>query len=300
MNMTHGAHLRWSAHRRAFTLTELLVVIAILAVLSALTVIAVRGISRSARLSSATNTVTAALDTARAIAMRDNKLVLVAFRAKPISETEQVIEAITAEFSGSSYRVGGFVADRFIPVADVAARELPRSVKVGAPFYATADSVWEVNTDFRALRQSPAEAAGAIMAVMFGPDGTTVTDNSRTDSNFIFIDYNNDGLQRQNSMDYTNLGGDNPVSGYCDSLAGNRFFCQAQFDDEPYVTFAPFLVVFDDEQAREELDTSGWSDSQVKAYGPDLSPLGTDGLTAWISLNSNRIHFNRYSGVVMK
>ena len=121
-------------------------------------------------------------------------------------------------------------------------------------------------------------------------DGTTVTDNARTDSRFIFVDFDSDGLQRQGSTDYSNLGGDDPVAGYCDSPAGTLFFCQAQFDDEPYLTFAPFLVVFDDEQAREELNTSTWSDAAIKSAA--ISP--------WITDNANRIHFNRYSGVVMK
>ena len=64
---------------RGFTLVELLMVMGVIGVLSTLTLVSIRAIARDVRLSSATNTVMAALDNARALAMKRNKPVLVAF-----------------------------------------------------------------------------------------------------------------------------------------------------------------------------------------------------------------------------
>ena len=73
-----------------FTLTELLVVMGIVIVLATLTVMGVRGIARSARLASATNSVMAALDNARALAMKTNTIVLVVFRPRLEGNNKQV------------------------------------------------------------------------------------------------------------------------------------------------------------------------------------------------------------------
>ena len=83
--------------RQAFTLTELLVVIGVIAVLATLTLISTKAISAGARVSSAVNTVTAALDNGRALAMRRNAVVLVAFRPRfDRNRTDQVVEVVTA------------------------------------------------------------------------------------------------------------------------------------------------------------------------------------------------------------
>ena len=88
-----------------FTLTELLIVMGVIGVLSTLTLVAVRVIARDARLSSATNTVMAALDNARALAMKRNKPVLVAFYPE-VEGRRSRVEIITAAWAGD-----GAVAD---------------------------------------------------------------------------------------------------------------------------------------------------------------------------------------------
>jgi prepilin-type N-terminal cleavage/methylation domain-containing protein len=92
--------------RRAFTLLELLVVMGILLVLATLTVISVGKVTRDAKLANATNTVVAALGTARAIAIRDNAYVMVTFRvapdrrAKALPREPQIIQVVTARWTG--------------------------------------------------------------------------------------------------------------------------------------------------------------------------------------------------------
>ena len=64
---------------RSFTLVELLTAMGVMLVLAAITLVAVKSISRSTRVSSGINTVTAALSNARALAMKNGRPVLVAF-----------------------------------------------------------------------------------------------------------------------------------------------------------------------------------------------------------------------------
>lgn len=286
---------------RGFTLTELLVVMGIIAVLGAITVIAIRAISKDAKLASATNAVKASLDNARGLAIKNNKVVLVAFRAKLLEDSEQVIEVVTAEFSGESFQLNfGFsaIADRFVPIADVPRRELPAGIKIASPHYGgDQDLLWVTGSDLPAIRLAN-EMAGCVIGVMYGPDGTTLTDNPRTDSIRIYVDFDQDGLQDQGGGAYDNLNNFPDNVAYCDlgddgyGSALTGYFCQAQNDDEPYVTFAPFVAVFNDAEAREDprVDPTTWSDGQTRV----------DEQSLYISDYADRIHFNRYSGVAMR
>ena len=89
---------------RGFTLVELLVVMGVIGVLSTLTLVSFRAITRDARLSSATNTVTAALDNARALAMKRNQPVLVAFYPR-VEGKQSRVDIITAVWAGSKGRI---------------------------------------------------------------------------------------------------------------------------------------------------------------------------------------------------
>ena len=86
------SHASRSAHR-SFTLIELLVVMGLIALLSVVTLVSVQAIIKDARLSSATNTVMAGLDNARALAMKKNTNVLVVFRPRfqGVASQEQVV-----------------------------------------------------------------------------------------------------------------------------------------------------------------------------------------------------------------
>jgi hypothetical protein len=70
--------------------------------------------------------------------------------------------------------------------------------------------------------------------------------------------------------------------------------CHFGGDDEPFVLITPYLAVFDDRDAREELDQAAWiNTSQGAAY------RGRD-LTEFIDGTGRVLHFNRYTGVAME
>ncbi len=288
-----------------FTLTELLVVMGIVVVLATLTVVGVRGIARSARLSSATNTVMAALDNARALAMKTNTIVLVVFRPRLEGNNKQVVEIVTAKWTGeaATAQVTGLglqVVDRFVPIPDVRARRLPRGTKVAGPLYRESlDSVWVTQSHLPAIGPSGSgEIAGQLIGVMYAPDGTTITRNSQTDSNRTFVDFNNNRVQdgvANDPIDYNDIFP--PVISADDF--NETYFDQRFEGEETYVTIVPFLSVYDDAAAREMFGADDWDDFET--YLGELTnndsanpPLG------YIAQFADRIHFNRYTGVAMK
>ena len=291
-----------SRDRAAFTLAELMVAMAIIAVIATITVVAVGGIAKEARLSTGTNAVTSSLENARGLAMKMNRIVIVAFRARLDGNGEQVIEAVTAKWSGDTYVVptpgGPAVVDRFEPVSDTPRRDLPRGIKIAAPYFTDSgevDAAWLTSSNLL----SGTEAAGVVVGVMYGPDGTRVYTNRAATAELSFIDFNADTFQGQDGFTYNNYDSWPDNDGYCyvgatgtsGTVEERRFFCQYRSDDEPYVTMAPFLAVYDDEAAREFYANDGaWSDALRR----------TDELSEFIRDRADRIHFNRYSGVVLR
>lgn len=292
-----------------FTLAELLVSIAVILIIAGITAVSVRNIARDARLSSGVNTVTAALDTARGLAIRDGRYTIVAFRARLEGTSRQYIEVVTARAAGHIPDIyeaivhGGpdpdeFV-ERFVPVSGLSPRRLPPGISIAAPKYGGEfDTEWQTTTNLPAVQGG--ENAGVVIAVMYGPDGTIRLRREDDSAGRYFIDFNNDGDQRQDGEDYDNQNSYPDNAGYCDAGQGydnngnivqfTQYFCQAQDGDEPYLTMAPFLAVFDEAAARDEYNPITWSDPQTKI---------TD-LSAYITANADRLHFNRYTGVILK
>jgi prepilin-type N-terminal cleavage/methylation domain-containing protein len=295
---------------RGFTLTELLVAIGIIALLSTLTVVSVKSLSNEARLSSGRNAVVAALGAARAFAMKNNQIVLVAIR--PVLDDQgrnQYAEMWLMEWTGETYTAGSTanptMLDRFVPVSNASVTRLPRGIKVAGPLYADdSDELWVTQSQLTAINQSqgygaaggqsptPAQA-GEIIGIMYAPDGTTMTHNPLSDSHRNWPDFDNDGACKRNGVAITPgagipsfPGGGNPPF--------NLFFQQTFFDDEPNVNIVPFLAVYDDAAARELAGDDDWSDQTV--YDAELR----EDATGYISKYADRIHFNRYTGVIMK
>ncbi len=295
--------------RRGFTLVELLIVMGVIGVLSVLTLVSVKAITADARLSSATNTVAAALGNARALAMKKNQIVLVAFRPKLIGDRKQVVEVITAAWSGQSFvnRVPNLpiVIDRFVETDEVDRRSLPMGIKVAGPQYeidifgvagsVERDQVWVTQSHLPAIDQTsplgpPNEVPGGIVGVMYAPDGTTITQNPRGDSTGVFIDFNNDQSQTLHDATHGQLdyeSGNSPDDPYPHFLN----------NDEPVIVVVPYLAVYDDVDARDGR-TNDWT--TWPGYEADLIGDGTPANPGYITLNADRIHFNRYTGVVMK
>jgi prepilin-type N-terminal cleavage/methylation domain-containing protein len=281
---------------RGFTLAELLVVMGVIGVLSTLTLVSFRAISKDARLSSATNAVMAALDNARALAMKRNQPVLVAFYPR-VEGRQSRVDIITAAWTGDSFvaDVGtpgnytSHVFDRFRPVPDVPIRSLPARVKVAGPAYADdADDQWLVMTELT----RPAEAFGQLVGVMYGPDGSTLLVNSANDSDFYWIDLNDSGALE---MDLSGDGVVDPTDS-ADRVFDSQpvdpllFFELGHAQDEVAINIVPFLTVFDDAEARERFGDDDWNVG-----------INRDGeLTQYIVQYADRIHFNRYTGVAMR
>ncbi len=294
------------ARRPAFTLTELLVAIGIIALLSTLTLVSMRAIAHDARLSSATNTVTVSLDNARALAMRKNTIVLVVFRPRIEGDKRQVVEIVTARWTGESYPNGSQdVIDRFVPISDTPIRSLPAGIKVAAPLYAAdRDDVWGTQSHLPAINQQTGqgERPGGMIGVMYGPDGATLSSNSQSDSTRTWVDFSA-GLTRSPLFgypgpgpfvraDHTDFSPNNPVIVNCCGAGFEQKFA----DDETFVTIAPFIAVYDDYEARER-KTLVWENTPQGRlnYEAELTgPLG------YINQFADRIHFNRYTGVAMK
>jgi len=306
-----------NVRRFAFTLTELLAAMAIIVVIAGITVVSVRNLAREARLSSATNTVIAALDTGRAMAIRENTLVAVVFRARPVGENRQQIEIVTARWTGETplLPVDGDMEpiDRFVPIPNVAARRLPVGISISAPLYHSTstgedgdwDEVWGYASylpEVAPAGESEREPPGRVFAVIYTPDGRTVMRNSASNSARIFVDFNNDGLQQISGCTVCEHNGQSGVLNYLnppeipDPFPGGMFSIGMMFqrtaNDEPYLTVVPYLAVYNEDNFRNEFSPQDWV--------PDQWQLKHDELTEFVNENAERIHFNSYTGVAMR
>ncbi len=283
----YGAQVR---QREAFTLIELLVVMGVIALLSVLTLVAVRRIAADARLAMGTNAVVTAVTQARTLAIKEHKVVLVVFRSRLIGPNEQVVEASLAEWTGDTYTNNGPfdpLIDRFTLIPNTPIRRLPAGISVAGPMYhrlaESDDDLWSPLSHLPGIDQTTGdgETPGRPVGVMFGPNGSLLMRNSQSDSNRTWVDYNDDRLFRRGGADFDPADGQN-----------DQFFQQRFEDDEPNVSLAAFLAVFDESDARERRALD-WADQD--SYETELA--GPDG---YITQFSRRIHFNRYSGVVMR
>lgn len=261
-----------------FTLTELLVAMGVIAVLSVLIVMSMSAISKDARLASGVNTVKAALENGRAMAMRKNQIVMIVFRPRldGVNKRKQVIDIYTTIWTGESAFINDEVTDRFVTMPEVAIRSIPAGIKIAAPGYGDgSDFLWITQAHLPAIDQETGsgEAPGKMLAVIYGPDGTTISRNSQSDSNNMFVDFNNNG-------------GLPDIDLSCFDCPDFQLF----EGDETFVSIAPFLAVFDDDEARSIYDTTTWVDEIERR----------DDITEYVTEFAKRIHFNRYTGVVMK
>lgn len=284
--------------RRGFTLAELLVVIGLMALLGVLTVISVKKISGDAKLASATNIVTSSLSNARAYAIKNNKVVLVVFRPwwRPEEPSApEVMQVVLAEWNGATFVASGDdIMDGFVPIQRMAVKTLPPGIRVAGPTYEAVgaptdgqDDYWYVPTNLSAHNKN-GESAGrgaALVGIMYGPDGTTLTRNSKSDSDRVFVDFNNDGL-------FSKGGSSTAAPDY------NYNDGPEEFTDEPAIQVVPFLAVFDEADARQRYNVAAWSGTSG-VNGTELYRRDVD-LSEYINQFANRIHFNRYTGVIMR
>ena len=135
--------------RRGFTLIELLVVIAIIAVLGGLTALGYRGVANDSKLASGKNTVSAVLDLARGLAMKNSRPTMVMFVPRLVARGDCRTQVVIAEWTGDVIEQTVVIPppvgtnaprlfERFVPVANVQPRLLPKGITVAGPLI-TAD-----------------------------------------------------------------------------------------------------------------------------------------------------------------
>ncbi len=295
--------------QRAFTLVELMVVIAIIGILAVVTLVSSRRMSAGARVSSATNAVTAVLANARAAAIRDNKPTAVVFRAswdatKPHlpQQTEVIVVRSTGDLVqfGSPSSAGPNVAERFLPLTDVQSVKLSEGIKVAGPLYEgdfsvgsgnASDYAWVTQGEMPFIMNGCQETPrfSRQFAVFFGADGAFLTrpPNASAGDHKCYVDWNRNGDAITPPADPQDV-----ALGSCNSGNYENYWLQDHVDDETNLVFVPFLAIYDDRVARERKSVA-WDGSG--SYAGILSEL--TGPSGFISVFSDRIQFNRYSGV---
>ena len=272
--------------KNGFTVLELIVTMAIITILATTTITSFSTMARSGRLAGGKNAVIVALERARTIAMQENKVILLIFRptwdANHPSRPQHT-EAIIAEWSGYSDVLllpDQFVVDRFVPVHGMRPVVLPDGIKVAAPWYdySNQDDIWATQSEINEMRVR-SETPGRLVGVVFDSTGSMRADNPQTDSTVMYVDFDEDGIQ---------------------DLAFNDPFFPDQFNywipdhplDEVNIEVAPFLAVYDDQEAR-EFKFGDWSVQNI--YINELCSQN-----GYITQHADRLHFNRYTGDVMK
>ncbi|MGA0172681.1 MAG: pilus assembly FimT family protein [Phycisphaerales bacterium] len=302
--------------RRAFTLIELRGVMGILVLLAVLTVAGVGRISKDARLSTAVNRITAALGNARAIAIKENAFVLVVFKpnwptnadgSPANADAKQTTEIVIAKFTGESeiFYSGSAgnpnrinLTDRYLPVPGVAPVQLPSGIKVAGPNYEFEfDTTYEspgfyTQGDMKILSRSCGEYPEyyRTVGVLFGPDGRRLIRNPtgsggdhKTFVDFDTIDSDNDGDRQDVQYRFP--------SGCNFSQTFDRYYFADHQRDETITMIVPFLMVYDDDAARELKVTSWTTRANI-----EQELVGRE--TGFIARNGQRIDFNPATGVV--
>ncbi|MDP6542041.1 MAG: prepilin-type N-terminal cleavage/methylation domain-containing protein [Phycisphaerales bacterium] len=290
-------------HNAGFTLVELIVVIVIIAIIAGFAAMSYAKIAKGMRMSSAKNTVIASLDNARALAIRENRYVITVFRPRLIKDgSEQVIDLVIANWFGDSSNAdwgGGTIRtyDRFVPVPSVEIRTLPSGIGIAGPAYGVGDDdLWWVPTYLPAVAFiADNEPKGEVVGILYNPEGRVVVRNSESGSDRIWVDFDSDGIQtidpdpdrNPNTNDEIVI---NWASGVMPQLSSGSNFDLEGPGGESNIGMTLIVTVFDENECRAAYSPSTWNDDydRYRDY------------TTFINQTSDRIQFNRYSGVPLE
>jgi hypothetical protein len=187
-------------------------------------------------------------------------------------------------------------AERYLPVANIPAIQLPEGVKVAGPIYdppfnfggIPSEQVFATQAELPVLVNcSESIEFNRTVAVLFGPKGefisrppeATITYDAKS-----FVDWNRNGSLNAPPADPQDVN-----LGNCASGNFELFWLQDHPDDESNLMFVPFLSVYDDKAAREIKGLNWSNDANI------LSEL--TGPTGYIAQFGDRITFNRFSGI---
>ena len=210
-------------------------------------------------------------------------------------------------------------ADRFVPVPGVPMRELPAGVMVGGPAFGFVtdasvglnDRYWRTLPRFAGtlnLAVTPPTFTpdlartelGWSIGVLFGPDGRVLSRNPQQVLEVVTSASGNQNAYVKSFVDYDGNGF--PARGTTSVFGGAPvnvdFFVYDEPRDEPLVDYVPYLAVFNDAEARKQFNATTWQGTGAGAIGGNGNPSPrVRDQTSFIEEQSDRITFNRYSGV---
>jgi hypothetical protein len=257
-------------------------------------------------------------------------------RARAVPREPQVVQVVTARWTGEVLTRNTYgstpppalaqfpddvFADRFIPVPGVPTRELPAGILVAGPAFGfvtdTApgqnDQQWRTQPRFAGTPNfsvnPPTYVAdpvrtelGWAIGVLFGPDGRVLSRNPEqvlevnteqatgsAANAYVkgWVDIDGDGFPRKGAA---------TVPGY-DADANVQWFVYKEPTDEPMVDLVPFLAVFNDAEARERFPNSSTSWRGLNVGSSSSTPPRIADQSLFIEEQSDRITFNRFTGV---
>jgi prepilin-type N-terminal cleavage/methylation domain-containing protein len=256
-------------------------------------------------------------------------------RAVGVPLDPPVVQVVTARWTGevityksplptatpsTSILPDDLVADRFLPVPGVPQQSLPSGVFVAGPAFGFVtdravgnhDNEWRTQPRFSGTITASTSPNGAVtrtfsptllttevgwgLAVLFGPDGRTLSRNPEQVTEVVtvagnqnayvkaFVDFNGDG--------YPACGGTRFYGG--GAAVNVDFGIYDEPLDESLVDYVPYLAVFNEKEARERFPTRspGW---RGERSGPSQARVVDH--SAFINEQADRITFNRFTGV---
>ncbi len=265
-----------------------------MAILSGLSAIAYQQITEDLRMSAAKNTITAALDNARAMAIKKNRYVMTVFRPRlEDGGNEQVIDIVVAGWDGDSANAESgsgsvWTYDRFVPIPGLEVRTISGGINVAGPGYGTGDdTTWWASSHLPTIVTG--EVFGSMVGILYNPEGRVVVRNAKSGSDRIWVDFNQDGLQQISESETVQWPWPSP-------LPGNwAYFDLESAIGEPFISMTHVLCVFNETDCRLQNDLSTW------VTNPQWqNDLRNSDITEYIEENAERIQFNKYSGVPLK
>jgi prepilin-type N-terminal cleavage/methylation domain-containing protein len=224
--------------------------------------------------------------------------------------------------------------ERFLPVPGVPQRELPSGVYVAGPgffrgsggtfngststaTYGASDRFWFTQPTFVGTANfsaatptytfnSALSEVGNNIGILFAPDGRMV---SRLGEQVVEIDTVSGSDGNAWAKPFVDLDGNGfPSRGTSvfapfSALQNVSFFYYDEPIDETFVDLVPYLAVFNMAEARDRFDTTAWRGPNIGGLGNTVNgqvanvPPRVRDLSLFIDEQSDRITFNRYTGV---